>query len=63
MEIFELLILVYVVVTAGAMVMTYREQRRSTQRSLVFNLIGYLACTIWPVVCAVFVVAMQRKPA
>lgn len=40
--------------------MTYREQQRRRYRTPVYSLIGYLLCTVWPVLVAVILIA--HKP-
>ncbi|WP_136444003.1 hypothetical protein [Pacificoceanicola onchidii] len=39
-----------------AITLTYQEQKRRGQSSPVYSLIGYLLCTVWPVVATVMVV-------
>lgn len=56
MTFWTILISVYVVTTLFAIVMTYREQRRRGKRTPVHSAIGYLLCTVWPVVAAVMVI-------
>ena len=63
MQMLEILIAAYLSVTLLAVCLTYREQCRSQQDNMVFNLAGYLACAMWPIVCAVFFVALQRRSA
>lgn len=52
MGLWEFCIALYASTTLFAVVMTYREQRSRGQSSLIFGAIGFLACTIWPVVAA-----------
>jgi cytochrome c oxidase assembly factor CtaG len=56
MTVWTFLLVLYVASTIAAVVMTYREQRRTTLVSPLYRLIGYLACTVWPLVAVVFVV-------
>lgn len=53
----------YALVTLFAIYMTYQEQKRQARPSLMFNMIGYLACTIWPVVGAAAFIVARRRPA
>lgn len=41
---------IYLATTGIALVLTYREHRRSGARSVVLELASLLACTLWPVV-------------
>ncbi len=47
----------YVATTVMALVMTYREQRRMDRARPGYTLIGYIACTVWPLVAVVFLVS------
>ena len=53
----------YALVTLFAVYMTYQEQKRQARPSVIFNVIGYLACTIWPIVGAAAFIAACRRPA
>ena len=57
----ELGVAVYVLITAVALVLTWREQLRTKRRSPLMNAVGLLACTIWPLVLAVFLVVMRKR--
>lgn len=39
----------YLCIAALAALMTYCEQRRDRTRSTLHNLLGFLACALWPV--------------
>ena len=43
-----LMIITYVAIATLAALMTYCEQRRDQNRSTVYNLLGFLACAVWP---------------
>lgn len=49
---------IYAATTGIALVLTYREHRRSGACSLVLELASLLACTLWPVRA----VSVQQKP-
>ena len=53
----------YFPITLFAIYMTYQEQKRQERPSLVFNLIGYLLCTVWPLLVAAIGVIVWRQPA
>ena len=40
---------IYVMIALAAAAMTYDEQRRTNGRNLFLTLLGFGACTIWPV--------------
>jgi len=52
MDFWNIVFIVYLSVTVFAVIMTYREQRQTGQKSLVYNLFGLIACTVWPLVVA-----------
>ena len=52
MDILTIVIALYVTSTMLAIVMTYREQRKSGHVTPVYSMIGYMLCMIWPVVLA-----------
>ncbi|MGO4909429.1 hypothetical protein ACEN2J_13985 [Pseudorhodobacter sp. W20_MBD10_FR17] len=54
--------LIYIAVTVFAVYMTYQEQRRQGRSSPMYNLIGYLLCTVWPVLVAAFLVMARFGP-
>ncbi len=54
---------IYCAVTTFALYMTYQEQRRHGQQSIVFNMIGYVLCTVWPLLAAAMLVFAQFYPA
>ncbi|MFN4128278.1 MAG: hypothetical protein ACK4GC_00440 [Paracoccaceae bacterium] len=49
-------------VGAFAAYMTHQEQKRQDRPSPLFNLIGYLACTVWPLVAAAALIAAWWRP-
>ena len=59
MDIWQLVMVVYSLVTAMALTMTWREQVRTGRRSPLMNAIGILACTMWPLALTVFLVAIR----
>ena len=63
MTIIELGLAAYALITLFAFIMTYLEQRRTGQRTPIFNLIGYAACTVWPVVIAVVILTKSMRQA
>lgn len=63
MDFWVILIAAYVLSAVIAVVMTYREQQRRGERSPVYSVIGYLLCTIWPVVAAFMVIFYRPIPA
>lgn len=60
MDFLKIFLLVYAVTTAVAIVMTYREQKRKELRSPLFTLIGYVLCSVWPIVVAVILLFERR---
>ncbi|WP_226561913.1 hypothetical protein [Salipiger thiooxidans] len=46
----------YVWTVIAAVTLTYREQKRRGEESPVYTLIGYVCCSVWPVVAAVMLV-------
>ncbi len=50
---------VYVLISIFAITMTYKEQKKSNRTTPVFVFIGYLACTVWPLLVAVMLVLLQ----
>lgn len=63
MDMWQLGVAAYVFITAAALTMTWREQVRTGRRSPLMNAIGILACTLWPLAMAVFLVAIRRRVA
>lgn len=61
MSVWSVVIAVYVVISAFAIVMTYREQRKTGGQSVVLNAFGYIACTLWPLVLAILILTLRRK--
>lgn len=59
----SIVFVLYMLVSVFAVYMTYQEQKRQDHPSPMFNLIGYLACTVWPLVAAAALVAVWRRPA
>lgn len=54
--------LIYIAITIFAVYMTYQEQRRQGRSSPVYNMIGYLLCTVWPVLIAAILVIARFRP-
>jgi hypothetical protein len=52
--------IIYAAIFLMTLFMTAREHYR-TRRTSIFTVIGYLACTIWPVAFAGIFVAAQRE--
>jgi hypothetical protein len=44
----EVIISVYLTVSLFAIYMTYREQKQAGTSSLMFRLLGFVACALWP---------------
>ena len=61
MGLWELGVAVYALITAVALVLTWREQLQTRRRSALMNAVGILACTVWPLVLAVFLVVMRKR--
>ena len=61
MDVWQLVVVVYGLITAVALTMTWREQVRTGRRSPLMNAIGILACTLWPLALAVFLVAIRQQ--
>jgi len=59
MNIWQLVVAVYSLVTVMALTMTWREQVRTGRRSPLMSVLGILACTLWPLALAVFLVAIR----
>ena len=57
MTLWTFMLALYVATTVMALVMTYREQRRMDRARPGYTLIGYIACTVWPLVAVVFLVS------
>lgn len=47
----------YLCIAALAALMTYCEQRRDAKRSFLHNLLGFVACALWPVTLGLMVIA------
>ncbi|MCF6275858.1 MAG: hypothetical protein L3J05_08865 [Robiginitomaculum sp.] len=58
MDAWTLIVTVYLFISIAAIIMTYREQKRSNLKSPLFTLIGYVLCTVWPVTVAGTLVAI-----
>ncbi len=63
MDIWQLGVAAYFLITAAALTLTWREQLRTGRRSLLMNACAILACTLWPLALAVFLVVMHRRVA
>jgi len=61
MGLWELGVVLYVFITGTTLVMAWREQVRNGSRSYIMNALSFLACTLWPLVIAVFLVAIWRQ--
>ncbi len=61
MDFWSVAFVLYLTVTVFAVVMTWREQRQTGQKSLVYNLIGYMACTVWPLAIAVILMTLRLR--
>lgn len=48
MAVFELLVAAYLIVSIIALIMTYREQAKIGLSRPLQCLIGFAACTLWP---------------
>lgn len=56
-------LIIYAVTTVLAIVMTYREQKRKQLKSPLFTLIGYVLCSIWPIVIAFILIFYRTRSA
>lgn len=54
---------VYVLIAAGVLTMTLREQLRQGRRGVMLRLASYAACTFWPVTFAAVLIEAQRRGA
>lgn len=63
MDIWQLGVLAYVLITLVALTLTWREQAHTGRRSPLMNAASILACTLWPLAMAVFLVVMRRRVA
>ena len=54
MAVLDICIAFYVLTTAVAIGLTYRERCRSGRTSLAVNALSLLACMAWPLLAAVF---------
>ncbi len=63
MDVWTIVIALYVTSTMLAIIMTYREQKRSGHITPVYSMIGYMLCMIWPVVAAVMMIFYRPKAA
>jgi len=62
MDIGSVFIVFYVATSIFAIAMTYREQKRRGHSTPVFALIGYLLCTVWPLLVAAILVFTSLSP-
>ena len=62
MDLWTIFVALYVVSSVFAITMTYREQKRRGHKTPVFALIGYLLCTVWPLVVAAILVFSSLFP-
>lgn len=62
MTFWNVISVIYVLTTVFAIYRTYQEQKQQERPSFLFGVIGYLCCTIWPVVAAcIFVITYRRS--
>ena len=61
MDFWTFFLAAYVSSTVFAIVMTYREQKRRGHSTPIYAAIGYLLCTVWPVVVAFMVIVCRQK--
>ncbi|SDW13926.1 hypothetical protein [Roseicitreum antarcticum] len=61
MTVWGTVVAAYFVISAFAIAMTYREQRKTGGQSIVLNAVAYVACAVWPVVLAVLIYTSRRK--
>lgn len=50
---------IYAAISIFAITMTYKEQKRTKEVTPIFALIGYLTCTIWPLLVATILIMVQ----
>jgi hypothetical protein len=60
MTIWDIGITIYAAITLMALFMTAREHY-GMRKTSVFTLLGYIACTVWPLTLAGIFVAAQRR--
>jgi hypothetical protein len=51
----------YAGIATFALVMTWREQARTRQQSIIYNAAGYAACALWPLALAAILVEARRR--
>lgn len=51
----------YLGVAALAMGLTWREQRRTRNKTLAFRYLGYFLCLFWPLILLVALVMQQLR--
>lgn len=63
MDFWTIVMAVYCLSAIMAITLTYQEQKRRGENTPVYAFIGYLLCTVWPVVATVMVVFYKAGPA
>ena len=59
MDFWTIVIALYCLTTLIAVSLTYQEQKQRQEGTPIYTAIGYLLCTVWPVVAAVMVVVYR----
>jgi hypothetical protein len=52
---------VYGLVALAAAIMTFDEQHRTGRYPVLYNMLGYLACLLWPLTIAMVLLATVRR--
>ncbi|WP_353475844.1 hypothetical protein PVT71_22970 (plasmid) [Salipiger sp. H15] len=62
MTLLNILAFAYLGTVLIALSLTHRERKRQGNRSVLFGILGYLLCLVWPLVAAVMILFF-REPA
>lgn len=57
----EVFVVLYLIVAGFAVLMTYLEQVRTRNRDVLFNMLGFLACLLWPLTLVAVTIAAQAQ--
>lgn len=61
MDVWDVLLAVYLVVLVPALTLTWREQIRNGHRVLAYRAAGLLVCAVWPLVFPMIALAARRQ--
>ena len=56
-----ILLIVYLMIAAFALYMTYDEQCKSNNNNPFYNIMSFFACMLWPVTLLTVTVAARRQ--